>query len=292
MFENDFLKSVKYRFFQEYFLNLSKNTPFVLVEDSIFVKFETFNPTGSIKDRMISYIVDKAIRNNEINESTILVEATSGNSGISLSAIASTLGLECIIFMPKNVSNERAQMIKSFGSRIFYVEDYNFDEAIAQRDLFLEKNLNSWSPKQFSNVQNVEYHRVFTAPEIISDTKKYNFNPEFILQGSGTGGTIEGIRLYLEEINSSIKTAMVVPLEEKHQIQGIGDGRNFLANPNKVNKVIKVASSDAIKEAKQFAKKYGCMIGFSSGANIWAAKKLNCPVVTFVCDRGERYLSC
>ena len=130
---------------------ITGNTPLLKISDKIYAKLETYNPAGSIKDRMISYIVRRERIFGKINEKTILCEATSGNTGIALSMISAAMGNPCVIFMPKNMSEERKQMIRVYGAKIIDAPDNDFMGAIAMRDQYLKANENSWSPKQFSN---------------------------------------------------------------------------------------------------------------------------------------------
>lgn len=281
------------------FTRLCGNTPLVKISDKLYAKLETYNPTGSVKDRMISYVVNKAIQDNKVGLTTgrILCEATSGNTGIALSAVAASLGLECLIFMPCNMSEERKQMMRAYGTTIVEAPADDFDEAIRMRDEFLARHVHAWSPMQFSNPVNIECHKARTAPEIHSQVNKMRVPWSVFVHGSGTGGTIEGVRQYVKENNLVTKVCMTIPAESPHGIQGIGDGRDFLANPDDMDEVIKVKTEAAITRAKQFARETGLLVGISSGANILAAEEYLCRhaiegvVVTMLCDRGERYMS-
>jgi len=276
--------------------SLCGKTPLVKISDNIYGKLETYNPTGSVKDRMISYVVKKAIRENKINKDIkILCEATSGNTGIALSAVAASLGLECVIFMPSNMSEERKQMMKVYGAKIIDAPPDDFEEAIAMRDRFLNSNKSAWSPVQFSNIDNIECHRFITAPEIKLQVFDQGMKWSAFIHGSGTGGTIEGIRIFCE--NTDTKVCMTIPENTPHGIQGIGDGKDFLASPEKMDSIITINTQDAIDRAKRFSSETGLLVGISSGANILASErwvKENSPtgiVVTMLCDRGERYMS-
>ena len=281
------------------FNTLCGNTPLVKITDKLYAKLETYNPTGSVKDRMISYVVNKAIQDNKVGLTTgrILCEATSGNTGIALSAVAASLGLECLIFMPCNMSEERKQMMRVYGATIVEAPADDFDEAIRMRDEFLGRHVHAWSPMQFSNPTNIECHKLRTAPEIHSQVNRMRVPWSVFIHGSGTGGTIEGVRQYIAENNLVTKTCMTVPAESPHGIQGIGDGRDFLANPDDMHEVIQVKTQDAIERAKRFANETGLLVGISSGANILAAEEylskheVEGVVVTMLCDRGERYMS-
>ena len=176
---------------------ITGNTPLLKISDKIYAKLETYNPAGSIKDRMISYIVRRERIFGKINEKTILCEATSGNTGIALSMISAAMGNPCVIFMPKNMSEERKQMIRVYGAKIVDAPDNDFMGAIAMRDQYLKANENSWSPKQFSNRLNVECHERETALEIHKQVLETNETWSAFIHGAGTGGTMEGMRRYL-----------------------------------------------------------------------------------------------
>ncbi len=273
------------------------NTPLIRISEKLYAKLETYNPTGSVKDRMISFVVDEAVRRGEIGPGTTLCDATSGNTGIALSAVAASMGHSCKIFMPKNMSEERKQMMRVFGAEIVDAPEDDFDAAIEMRDQFLLSNNNSWSPMQFSNPDNIRCHRTRTAPEIHSQVNDMKLPWSVFVHGSGTGGTIEGVRQYVEEQGLVTKVCMTVPAESPHGIQGIGDGRDFLANPNDMPAVIAIETEAAIQRAKDFAKSTGLLVGISSGANLLASERylknneVEGVVVTMLCDRGERYMS-
>ena len=275
------------------------STPLLKIRDNLYAKLETYNPTGSVKDRMISYVVDKAINEGEINPAcnTVLCEATSGNTGIALSAVAASLGLDCVIFMPSNMSEERKQMMRIFGSTIVDAPPDDFETAINMRNAFLNDQPLAWSPMQFSNPTNIECHELITAKEINDQVIMLGMKWSAFVHGSGTGGTIEGVRRYCHKNQTNTQVIMTVPAESPHGIQGIGDGKDFLANPEDMSGVITIKTIDATTRAKKFAKETGILVGISSGANILAAEeyldnnKLDGIVVTMICDRGERYMS-
>ncbi|MDB4337550.1 cysteine synthase family protein [bacterium] len=274
-------------------------TPLVKISDKLYGKLETYSPTGSVKDRMISYVINKAIQNNKLGMTPgeVLCEATSGNTGIALSAAAAKLGLKCVIFMPSNMSDERKQMMRIYGATIIEAPPDDFEEAIRMRNEFLDKNTHAWSPLQFSNPTNIECHEKITAPEINSQVLALGKKWSAFIHGSGTGGTIEGVRRYCLQALPDTQIVMTIPAESPHGIQGIGDGRDFLADPDMMNCVIEIKTQDAIARAKEFAKSTGLLVGISSGANILASESWiasNNPtgaVITMLCDRGERYLS-
>ena len=279
---------------QTRFENICGATPLIKVSDRVYGKLETYSPTGSVKDRFITYAVKKALLRGDINKSTILCEATSGNTGIALAAAAASLGLKCVIFMPENMSEERRSMMRVYGAEIISTPPSDFEYAINMRNKFVETHENVWSPNQFENEENIQCHMNETAPEIAKQA-----GPAWaaFIHGSGTGGTIEGVRRFVMTERLPVEVHMVVPAEEKHGIQGIGDGKDFLADPEKMDGQIIISTQDAIDRAKSFAKNTGILVGISAGANILASERWvqkNDPlgiVITMLCDRGERYMS-
>mgnify|MGYP003990159843 CR=1 FL=1 len=276
---------------------LCGNTPLIKINDSLYAKLETYSPSGSVKDRVVSYVVNKAIQDKAISSNTTLCEATSGNTGIALSAAAAALGLECVVFMPSNMSEERKQMMRIYGATIVESPPDDFEAAIKMRDEFLGRHVHAWSPMQFSNPANVECHEAVTAPEIHKNITDIGLTWSAFVHGAGTGGTIEGLRRYIIGRQMSTKVIMTQPSESPHGIQGIADGKEFLALDSDMSGIIKVDSAAAIERAKQFAKETGLLVGISSGANLLAAQRWideNNPsgvVITMLCDRGERYMS-
>ena len=272
------------------------NTPLIKVGRQLYAKLEIVNPTGSIKDRIIKYIVQRAIDSGALVDGMTIVEATSGNTGISLSALGASLGLDVKIIMPRNMSSERKSMMRIFGAEIIEVGDSDFDAAIHRRNELVDQGC--WSPMQFENYLNIECHRNTTALEIINQLPSSTDFSAFV-SGAGTGGTLMGVREALITRGLTTHMCMVIPAEppELHGIQGIGDGSNFLANPELFDYSISIRTIDAKARALQFAKTHGVLIGISAGANLLAAEKyieLYNPrgsVVTILCDRGERYLS-
>jgi len=277
--------------------SLIGNTPLIKISPHIYAKLETYNPAGSVKDRMVNYIVDRARIFGKIGEHSILCEATSGNTGIALSMIAASLGLQCVIFMPSNMSEERRQMMKIYGAKIIDAPASDFQGAIAMRDQYLLANPNAWSPKQFSNNYNTLYHQTNTGPEIHKQVIDTKFSWSAFVHGSGTGGTIEGMRKYIANNSLKTKVCLTRPKEENHGIQGIGDGNDFLFHPENADRIIEIETKEAITRAKRFARETGILVGISSGANILASEKYfetmkpTGIIVTMLCDRGERYMS-
>ena len=273
-------------------------TRLIKINSGLYAKLETENPTGSIKDRPIQYIVKKALACDEIDRETTLVEASSGNTGISLCAIGASLGLPVKIVMPLNMSEERKQMMRHFGATIVDAPPSDFLTAIQMRNDLVAMSEKHWSPMQFENHMNIQCHRETTAREIFEQLPK-NTRLDSFFSGAGTGGTIMGFRRACIERHVHPKYMLVVPAEssKEHGIQGINDGADFLVNRGLMDDIYPIKTSHAIKRAKDFAKSHGVLVGISSGANLLAAEnyvKKNNPfgaVVTILCDRGERYLS-
>jgi len=283
------------------------NTPLIKISEKLYAKAEIFNPTGSIKDRPASYIINDAERRKLLKPGDTIIEATSGNMGISFAWLAAERGYNCKIVMPSNMSEERKQMLRLYGAELIEVESGNFDEAIRLRNQLAEEN--GWfNCDQFANPLNIKSHQETTAKEIIKEmvAEKKLYIQAFVT-GTGTGGTLMGAGLKLKEVVPSMAVIAVEPAESPvmsggqpgiHGIQGIGDGSKFLVDLNKVNRVVTVSTEDAKERARQLAKETGIFVGISAGANILASERWieeNKPtgvVVTFLCDRGERYLSC
>ncbi len=278
-------------------------TPLIKISDKIWAKFEGANPSGSIKDRMATYIIDDAEKNQLIKKGDTIIEATSGNSGIAFAFLAAERGYKCKIVMPRNMSEERKQMLRLYGAELIEVEDGKFDEAISLRDKLAKEN--GWfNPQQFSNPLNIEAHQKTTAIEILY---QYQNKISAFIDGTGTGGTLMGISSILKNYHIDMKTVAVEPAESPvmsggesglHGIQGIGDGSKFLVDLNKVDEIILISTKDATDRAIRLAQEKGLLVGISSGANILAAERFiekynpdGC-VITILCDRGERYLSC
>jgi cysteine synthase A len=277
------------------------------LSEKLFVKLEFMNPTGSIKDRPATFIINDAERRKLLKKGDTIIEATSGNMGISFAWLAAERGYNCKIVMPSNMSEERKQMLRLYGAELIEVEPGNFDGAIKLRDELAEKN--GWfNCNQFANPLNLEAHRKTTAPEIIKELCSVRgLFVEAFISGTGTGGTLMGAGLKMKELVPMMKIIAVEPAESPvmsggqpglHGIQGIGDGSKFLVDLTKVNQVVTVSTEDAKERARKLAKETGYFVGISAAANVLASERWieeNNPkgvVVTFLCDRGERYLSC
>lgn len=273
-------------------------------EQYIYTKLEYYNVTGSIKDRVVNYIIKKSIENGDLKEGMTLYEATSGNTGIALAAAGARLGHKVHIFMPDWVSKERIKIMKMFGAKItcFSKEEGGFSRCIKEAKEASVKN-NGYYLNQFENENNIMAHYETTAKEIINEV------PERIdgfVAGVGTGGTLMGVGRRIKENNSKAIIAAlepsIMPMLSKnkiygaHKIEGIGD--EFIpkiVDKDKIDEIILVDDNDAINMAKLIATKLGLGVGISSGANFLGAvllkNKINKNVVTVFIDDNKKYLS-
>jgi cysteine synthase A len=281
----------------------------IKISEKLYAKAELFNPTGSIKDRPASYIINDAERRKVLKPGDTICEATSGNMGVSFAWLAAERGYKCVIVMPSNMSMERKRTLELYGAELIEVPAGEFDTAIALRDKLCREN--GWfNCNQFGNQLNIESHIKTTAKEI----KNYFYGNKDVtgfiaalVTGTGTGGTLMGVGDTLKRTWPIMQTIAVEPAESPvmsggeaglHGIQGIGDGSKFLVEMKSVNKVITVSTEDAKARSRRLAKEHGIFVGISAGANIAAAEKwieenkTEGIVVTFLCDRGDRYFSC
>ena len=271
------------------------NTPIIELNSGILAKLETYNPTGSIKDRVISYIVRKAIDSGDIKPNSILVEATSGNTGIALSAIGSHLGYQVKIIMPSNMSEERKQMMRFFGAEIVEVAPHDFKGAISLRNEMVSQGC--WSPNQFENQLNVECHFETTALEIHKQVTEIGEEWGAFVSGAGTGGTMMGVQKYVEKNNLNTQLVFMKPDEKEHGIQGVGDGADYLLEQQLVSHTISIKTENAIDKSIRLSRELGIPVGISAAANVLAAERYEQnhstqgKTVTILCDRGERYMS-
>lgn len=279
-------------------------TPLIQISERIFAKFEGQNPSGSIKDRMASYIINNAEKNNLIKKGDTIIEATSGNSGIAFAFLSAERGYKCIIIMPANMSEERKQMLRLYGAELIEVPDGKFDDAIALRDKMAEEN-GYFNPNQFHNPLNIEAHERGTAVEILH---QHTERIAAFVDGTGTGGTLMGTTRVLKMYHPFMKVVAVEPAESPvmsggqpglHGIQGIGDGSKFLVDLKEVDDIMIISTEEAKERARRLSKEQGLFVGISSGANILASERLlekypdmEGNIITILCDRGERYLSC
>ena len=272
---------------------------------NIWGKAEFMNPSGSIKDRPMSNIIKRAIENNKLNIGDTLVEATSGNAGISFAMICAQKGIRCVIVMPSNMSDERKQMLRLYGAELIEVGAGDFDGAILLRNRLAEEN--GWfNGNQFNSEWNVEAHREGTGVELIYQCEYNCFEPSAFVSGTGTGGTIMGAGKTLKYRFPNMGIVAIEPEESPvmsggqpglHGIQGIGDGSKFMVDLDFVDEIITIKTKDAKEIAKRLTKEYGLFIGISAGANVLGSLKYaeltgQDNILTILCDRGERYLSC
>ena len=297
------------------FLDLVGQTPLVRLnnlikkeglEADVLAKLEYFNPAGSVKDRIAKEMILDAMEKGLINENTTLIEPTSGNTGIGLSAVATSLNLKIIITMPETMSVERRNLMKAYGAEIVLPPgSEGMKGAIAKAKELASQIENSFIPGQFENPANPQAHYKTTGPEIYSQTEG---KVDIFVAGVGTGGTISGIGKYLKEQNPNVKVVAVEPASSPvlstgkggaHKIQGIGAG--FVPdtlNTKIYDEIITVENEDAFASGKEVAKTEGILIGISSGASIQAAKELakreenkGKTIVVLLPDGGDRYLS-
>jgi cysteine synthase len=272
---------------------------------TIWGKAEFMNPSGSVKDRPIYNILKTGFEEGVLKKGDTVVEATSGNAGISFAMFCSQMGLRCVIVMPSNMSEERKKILKFYGAELIEVGAGDFDSAIKLRDKLSRDN--GWfNGNQFDNPRNLEAHYKGTGVELMYQCKCHNINPSAFVAGTGTGGTLMGAGKLLSEQFPFIEIVAVEPSESPvmsggepglHGIQGIGDGSKFMVDLKFVDKIITVSTQEATDMALRLAKDYGLFVGVSAGANVLGAlrycqetKKDN--PITILCDRGERYLSC
>ena len=277
------------------------NTPLIKI-DNVYAKLESVNPSGSIKDRVALEIIEAAEREGQLKKGYTIVEASSGNTGISLAMCAAVKGYRMIVVMPENMSEERKQMVKAFGAELVLTsKSGSLQEAIEKAEE-IAKRPKTFIARQFSNLNNIKAQEK-TGREILREIGPV----DAVVAGVGTGGTLMGISNVMKEVNPNVKRIAVEPEEaavmfggsdvriSEHKIQGIGDGFiPKLVEMSQVDKVIIVGSEEAVNMARQLFRKYGLLVGISSGANMLAALKVARKydkVVTVLPDRAERYLS-
>ena len=281
-------------------LELIGNTPMVVYNDNIWLKLEYFNPSSSVKDRASYSMIKNALDRGDINKDSVLIEPTSGNTGIGLAMVCAVLGLKLIICMPESMSIERRKNIAAYGAELVLTPASEGMKGAVKKAIELKNNYdNAWIPMQFSNSDNPKAHQQ-TANEILNDTDK---NVDIVVAGIGTGGTAFGLKEYLPR---EVKVFGVEPAESPlftegkagpHKIQGIG--ANFIpeiCQGKEIDGFLTVEGNDAIAKAKELAQKHGIFCGISAGANVVAAEKLSNKnpeklIVAIIPDSGERYLS-
>lgn len=276
------------------------------LQANIFAKLECFNPTGSAKDRPALQMILKAEEDGVLKENSVIIEPTSGNTGIGLAAIGASKGYKVIIVMPDTMSQERIMLMRAYGAEVVLTDGKKgMQGSIEEAQRLSEEYENSFIPSQFDNPENPEAHYKTTGPEIWNDT---DGNVDIFVAGIGTGGTLSGTGKYLKEQNSDIKVVGVEPLNSplltkgvagSHAIQGIG--ANFIPenlNRDIYDEIIDVSNEDAFCYARKMAQKEGVAVGISSGAALYGAIELakrpenkGKNIVVVLTDTGERYLS-
>ena len=270
---------------------------------NVFAKAEFLNPGGSIKDRVAKHIIESAEKAGELKSEMIIIEATSGNTGIGLSLIGMQKGYRVICVMPENMSEERKKIIEAFGGEIILspAEESLLGSLRKMKEIIQEEPEKYFMVNQFGNPCNPEIHYQQTGPEIWRDTEG---EINIFLAGVGSGGTLQGIGRFLKEKKSGIKIVAVEPKNSAallgrepglHHIQGIGDGFvPAVLDVNLVDMVFTVSDEDAVETTRRLSREEGLLVGTSSGANVFAALHMDNgrnKVVTILPDRAERYFS-
>lgn len=276
------------------------------LEASILAKLEYFNPAGSVKDRIAKAMIENAEEEGLLKEGSVIIEPTSGNTGIGLASIAAAKGYRIILAMPETMSVERRNLLKAYGAEIVLTQGaLGMKGAIAKASELAQEIPNAFIPGQFENPANPTIHRETTGPEIWEDT---DGKVDILVAGIGTGGTITGTGEFLKSQNPNVKVVAVEPFDSPilsegtagpHKIQGIGAG--FIPqvlNTQVYDEIIKVKNEDAFITGREIANTEGLLVGISSGAALWAASELakreenkGKTIVVILPDTGERYLS-
>ena len=272
----------------------------------ILAKLEYFNPAGSVKDRIAKAMIDKAEEEGKLKDGSVIIEPTSGNTGIGLASVAAARGYRIIITMPETMSVERRQLIKAYGAEIVLTDgSKGMKGAIAKAEELAKEIPNSFIPGQFVNIANPTAHKNTTGPEIFSDT---DGDIDIFVAGVGTGGTVTGVGEYLKSQNPEIKVVAVEPASSAvlstgvagaHKIQGIGAGFvPDVLNTEIYDEIITVTNEDAFSTGREIGKSEGVLVGISAGAATFAAIELakrpeneGKTIVVLLPDTGDRYLS-
>ncbi len=276
------------------------------IQTHLIAKLEYFNPAGSVKDRVAKAMLDDAFDKGILNKNSVIIEPTSGNTGIGLASVAAARGYRVILTMPETMSVERRNLLKAYGAELVLTDGAKgMRGAIEKANLLAEEIPDSFIPGQFDNPANPAVHKATTGPEIWEDT---DGKVDIFVAGIGTGGTISGIGEFLKSKNPAIKVIAVEPADSPvlsqgksgpHKIQGIGAG--FIPdnlNTNIYDEIITVENNDAFSTGKEIARCEGLLVGISSGAAVWAATQIAMRaenkgknIVILLPDTGERYLS-